>query len=396
MHCLPLSFFIASLLVHQICSSIVPEQGFDGKLFQWSYGKSAEKTYLFTHTHWWESSDHQMTSIISLLTLAKNTSSIAVIPPLSSRGAAENQDSFLLGDYFDLSAVNDVQPAMSLADFMTMKDYEVLKKAETGTVALPKKSQEEYEARLGIFGKLRDTLVQLEMPPVDPENTNQKCNKFGGAMYLSADGKRRFVFLDRIHFLHFCLERYMPWWYDIRHRIAPRKPYFDVAAKLLAGKAHPISTIHISDVMEAQKNRDEEEIERYARQIVDSLRRNQAITGTIFLTYQQGGRNVKRVVKLLQQEFENIIDCSKAYCGQTIGKDFLDKPLPAKEHEKSFETVLGPNMLVWALGSKSDLYIGNIHSPFSRNVCLYRKTNGATYSILKGFGELRKIWSWNL
>lgn len=390
------STFFACLLVCALSEKEVPVQSFDGKIFEWSYGASAEKTYMLTHTNWWESLDHQMTSIISLLTLAKNTSSIAIIPPLSTREGGKGKDRYLIGDFFDLSAINDVQPAMSLAEFMKTDDFKSLKKEKIGTVSLPKKSQEEYESKLGIFGKLMDTNVRLEMPPVDPENTNQKCNVFGGAMHVSSDGKRRFVFMDHIHFLHFCFEKFMPWWYDIRHRVAPRKPYFDVAGKMLVGKERPVSTIHISDVMEAQKNRGEEEIERYARQIVDNLRKNQAITGTLLLFYDGQGRNVKRVVKLLRQEFENVIDCSQVYCGEVIGKKYLHTGVSLKEQAKFFDAAVGPKMLMWALGTKSDLFIGNIHSPFSRNVCLYRKTHGSQYAILKGFGELRKVWSWNL
>lgn len=370
---------------------------YDGQTYSWEYGKSAEKTYILTNIHSWESTDHQMTSFVSLLTLAKNTTSIAVIPTLPTRDVQIKSDKSLLGNFFDLKAVNDVQPAMTFEDFLKTDDYQLLRNAATGTVPLPKKSQEEYEAKLKIFGKLQDTAVRLEMPPVDPEHTNQKCDNFGGTMHLSSDGKRRFVFLDRIHFMFFCFEKFMPWWYDIRHSISPRQPYFEAVDKLLSDKERPISTIHLSDLMASQKERDEEEIERYARQIVDALRKNQAITGTMFLTYQPGTRNVNKVVRLLKQEFDNIIDCSVSqFCGQKVPTDIHKLPLSAKEHKDMFRGRMGLKMLVWTLGSKSDLFVGNIHSPFSRNVCLHRKTHGKPYAVLKGFGEIRKIWSWNL
>lgn len=388
---------LAVFLVNTFAATETPDAAFDGKVYSWDFGSSAEKTYILTNVHWWESPDHQMTSIISLLTLAKNTSSIAVLPSLSTRDVQIKSDKSLLGDFFDLETVKEVQPVITLSEFMKTDDFELLRKEPTGTVPLPKKSQEEYEAKLGIFGSLQDTNIRLEMPPIDPEHTNQKCNGFGGAMHVSSDGKRRYVFLDRIHFMHFCFERFMPWWYDIRHRIAPRKVYFDVVDNLLEGKEHPISTIHISDLMASQQTRDDKEIERYARQIVDSLRKNQAITGTMLLTYQRVGQNVHKVVKLLKEEFDNVIDCSSGYfCGKPIPTDIFDHPWTAKEHEKTFGGVIGMKTLIWALGSKSDLFVGNIHSPFSRNICLHRKTNGKPYAVLKGFGELRKIWSWNL
>lgn len=394
---LTIAICLAGVLIHHVAASEVSDRGFDGKTYDWDYGKSAEKTYILTNVHWWESPDHQMTSVVSLLALAKNTSSIAVIPSLSTRDVQIKSDKSLLGDFFDLKTVNEVQPAMTLVEFMNTDDYKLLRKEATGTVSLPKNSQEEYEAKLGIFGMLQDTNVRLEMPPVDPEHTNQKCNSFGGAIHVSSDGKRRYVFMNRIHFLHFCFEKFMPWWYDVRHRIAPRKPYYDVVNKLLEGKEHPITTIHISDLMASQKKRDDEEIERYARQIVDSLRKNQAITGTMFLTYQHGSRNVHKVVQLLKQEFDNIIDCSASYfCEKPIPMDIFDPPLSAKEHQKTFGGAIGSKTLVWALGARSDLFVGNIYSPFSRNICLHRKTHGKPYAVLKGFGELRKIWSWNL
>lgn len=373
------------------------EKSFDGVTYTWKYGESAGKTYIFTNIHWWESVDHQMISIVSLLALAKNTSSIAVVPPIPIPRDKNASNESLLGDYFNIEGVNDVQPVMTLAHFMTTKDYNTLRNENMGTVSLPKASQEEYEAKLKIYGRLRNTVISLQMPAVDPENTKQKCNSFTGTMHLASNGKVRYVFLNRIHFMHFCFETFMPWWYDVRHKISPKQPYLDVVDHLVSDKQRPVSVIHISDLMDSQKERTSEEVERYARQIVDALRKNQAISGSIFLLYANGTRNVKKVVKLLTQEFEKIVDCSAdEFCGHHVSKDTFGPSFPKSDYKKLFTGPMGAKMISWALGCTAEVFIGNIHSPFSRNVCLHRKTHGKPYSIIRGFGELRKIWSWNL
>lgn len=389
--------FILLTVETQIVISNSIAKSFDGVTYTWEYGRSAEKTYIFTNIHWWESIDHQMISIVSLLTLAKNTSSVAVIPPIPIPRSKNASTESLLGDYFNIEEVNDVQPVMTLARFMTTKDYDTLRNEMMGTVYLPKASQEEYEAKLKIYGKLRNTVVSLQMPAVDPENTKQKCNSFAGTMHLDSFGKVRYVFLDRIHFMHFCFEKFMPWWYDIRHKISPRQPYLDVVHHLVSDKQRPVSVIHISDLMDSQKQRASEEVERYARQIVDALRKNQAISGSMFLIYANGTTSVKKVVNLLTQEFDKIVDCSiDQFCDHRVSRDLFDTPLSKDEYKKLFTGPVGTKMMSWALGCRADVFIGNIHSPFSRNVCLHRKTHGKPYSIIRGFGELRKIWSWNL
>lgn len=373
------------------------EKPFDGLTYTWRYGESAERTYVFTNIHWWESVDHQMTSIISLLAVAKNTSSIAVIPAIPAAGKIDANRKFLIGDYFGIEEVNNIQPVMTLAHFTTTDDYGTLHSEKSGTVPLPKESQEEYESRLKIYGKLYSTVVRMHMPAVDPENTKQKCDSFAGTMHLDSGGRVRYVFLDRIHFMHFCFEKFMPWWYDIRHKISPRAPYLDAVNHLLSNKQRPVSVIHVNDLMDSQKERDQEEVERYARQIVDALQKNQAIAGSMFLIYANGTRNVKRVVKLLSQELNGVIDCSvDQFCGHQVSKGMFDPPLSEGEYRSLFTSALGTKMIPWALGCRAELFIGNIHSPFSRNVCLHRKTHGRKYSILRGFGEMRKIWSWNL
>lgn len=387
--------------VNAVENSSVSETNLDShntQVFNWTYGQSAEKSYIFSNLHWWESLDHQMTSIVTLLTLGKNSSSIPVIPILPYSNIREKTNKSLLGTFFDIKEIQKIQPVLTFADFLKTDDYKLLRYAKTGTVPLPKNSQEEFESNLGLFGKLRDSAIALPLPPIDPEHTNQPCNKFPGTIHVSSDGKKRFIFLDRVHFLHFCTEKYMPWWYDIRHRIAPRKPYYDIAEKFLSKQKGPVSSIHINDVMESQKDRDNEEIERYARQIVDSLRNNQALSGTMYLIYSKTGKNVQKVVDLLKQEFTNIVDCSAMYvCLERVSVKTFTPSLSNNEVSEMFQdSTIGRQMVEWALSTRSDIFIGNIHSPYSRNICLYRKTHGKPYSVLKGFGELRKIWRWHL
>lgn len=250
-------------------------------VYRFDTWRNGTKTYLLTNVHWWESTDHQLTTIITLLSLAQNTSSIAVVPPLPGKDASRYSNKSLIGDFFDITGIKQVQPVMTFEQFLECDAYRQLKGEPSGTVALPKSSQEEYEQRLQLYGRLQDTSVALSMPPIDPENTSQKCNRFGGTVHVSADGTSRFVFLERVHFLHFCAEKFMPWWYTIRHRIEPRAAFFEVAARFMADKPKPFSVVHLNDVLELQKERGEEEIERYARQIVDALRKHQALGGTL-------------------------------------------------------------------------------------------------------------------
>lgn len=366
-------------------------------VYRFDTWRNGTKTYLLTNVHWWESTDHQLTTIITLLSLAQNTSSIAVVPPLPGKDASRYSNKSLIGDFFDITGIKQVQPVMTFEQFLECDAYRQLKGEPSGTVALPKSSQEEYEQRLQLYGRLQDTSVALSMPPIDPENTSQKCNRFGGTVHVSADGTSRFVFLERVHFLHFCAEKFMPWWYTIRHRIEPRAAFFEVAARFMADKPKPFSVVHLNDVLELQKERGEEEIERYARQIVDALRKHQALGGTLYVVAARNGNNVKQVVRLLTQEFENIYDCSGVFgCLSDIRRDALGTAMVDSEFDSLFKSEWSMKHVEWALGARAQLFVGNIHSPFSRNICLYRKMHGAAYSMLKGFGELRKVWAWNL
>lgn len=370
--------------------------------FDWTYGDSAEKTYLFTNAHWWESIDHQLTTIITLLTLAQNTSSIAVIPPIATLTGSGQANISLLGQYYDIDKISEVQPVMTMDAFMHSKDYETLSSIEAGSIALPKESLEEYEQRLKIFGKLYRTAIHLNMPAVDPENTNQPCHRFSGTMQLSPDRKRRYIFLDRIHFLHFCTEIFMPWWYDVRFHIQPRRAYMEVGKKFMYKIRRPLTVIHINDVMGTQKVREADEIETYAGQIVDGLRRFESVDrGSVYVIYNKHGRNVFQVVSLLQREFQTVYDCSNMFkCLDEVTPDMITSE---KLSHSKFKTLFRSkqndipiSMAEWALASQADLFIGNVHSPFSRNICLHRKMQGKPYSIVRGFAELRKVWKWNL
>lgn len=372
------------------------------KVYDWNYGASAEKTFLFTNSHWWESLDHQMTTTVTLLALAQNTSSIAVIPTLAAAGEHGRTNASILGDYFDIEGVRKVQNIMTFLEFIHSEEYKALKEETQGTtssIRFPKESQEEYERTLGIYGQLTTNRVKLEMPDVDPENTNQACNQFGGTMHLSQDGKIRYVFLERVHFLHFCTERFMAWWYDVRNHIKPRQEYLQVVQSFMTDVKRPLTVVHINDVMEKQKTREDVEVERYARQIVDALRVNDAMSSSLYAIYSKKGQNVGRVVGLLQQELERVRECEDLFnCLRGVRQDMVGKSSNIEDEvfQRLFRGEHSVQLAEWALAAEADVFIGNIHSPYSRNIALFRKTHGRAYSAIRGFAELRKVWSWNL
>lgn len=369
--------------------------GTRGSHFNWTFGNSAEKTYLLTNCYWWESLDHQLTTIVTLLSIAHNTSSIAVIPTMAAASVHGRSNRSILGDYFDLAKVQRVQRAITFKDFVESEDFKLMRRSPMGTVPLPKESQEEYELKLGLYGRLHTSTVQLQMPDEDPENTNQRCNRFAGTIHLSRDGRRRYVLLDRMHFLHFCTEKFMPWWYDVRQHVQPREDYMRAARAFVKGGGgammrRPVAVVHVNDVMEAQKRRDDEQIERYARDIVDALRVQQALGGSLYVMYRRSGHNVGRVVHLLRQEFERVYDSSHLP-DKSLSHDKEDNPQNSRNSsEHAAETT------EWALAVTADAFVGNIHSPLSRNIALHRKTHGNMYVAIRGFAELRKVWSWNL
>ena len=60
-------------------------------------------------------------------------------------------------------------------------------------------------------------------------------------MPLSPDKRRRYVFLDRMHHQHFFTELFMPWWYDVRFHIQPRRAYMEVGKNLLYKIRRPLT-----------------------------------------------------------------------------------------------------------------------------------------------------------
>lgn len=393
---------VTTLLVIMATISYIGSYEVQGlKTYDWDYGQTAAKTFLFTNSHWWESLDHQMTTAVTLLALAQNTSSTAVIPALASAGERGRTNVSILGGYFSLQEVRKVQRVVTYLEFLQSEDFELLQKeakGSPGTVKLPKESQEEYEKTLGIYGELETARIKLQMPNVDPENTNQPCDWFGGTMHVSQDGTRRYVFLERLHFLHFCTEKFMPWWYDVRIHIKPREEFMRVAKLFMTHVRRPLTVVHVNDVMEKQKMREDVEIERYARQIVDALRVNDAIEGSVYAIFHKGGRNVMRVVTLLRLELDRVHECGDMLnCLQDVGRDVITETVGIDDlFERLFRSEHSVKMAEWALAAEADVFIANIHSPYSRNIALFRKTHGSSYSAVRGFAELRKVWSWNL
>lgn len=351
------------------------------------------KTFLFTNCHHWESLHHQLTTVITFLALAKNLSAIPVLPTMHSFSSRETNNISLVGDLIDIDKVRTIQPMMTLRDFLISEEYDQLKQARIGDVPFPADSQEEYETQLKVYGETAETKIKLPMPAEDPEGMRVFCHEFPATLFTS--GTTRYVFLDHLHFLHFCTEKHMPWWYDIRYKIEPREEFHYIARSFLKDKTRPMSIVHINDILDISRERPEEDIDSYTRQIVSSLRKYKATSGSLFLMYRRGGKNTERVANLLRSEFEYVYDYSHlSLCADDIGSDSSDSS--SQEVKQIMQMDYGPQVLQWAMGSAVDLFVGNIHSPFSRNVCLYRKTHGKPYSTIRGFAELRRVWSWNL
>lgn len=355
---------------------------------------NGKPTYMLTNVHEWESIDHQISSLLTLMSLAQNVSVIPVIPPtLAAPGSTSNVS--LVGDYFSAPELQKLQKLITFREFMNSPAYKELVAATPGTVALPKGSQEEYEAQLKIMGNLNESRIRFQMPHEDVESTNQFCDTFPGTVFESP--KYRFIFLERVHFFHFCTERFMPWWYNVRARLVPRQPYFTAVKSFIRKLKRPLTVVHIRDLMDMHRTPENMEVERYARQIADSLRRHSAARGTVYLAYAKDGLSVKRVAALLRDEFENVRDCTNLFdCGTKVPFDLFKGKVQDIDLHTMFRTAVGKDLVEWALSLRSDYFIGNVHSPYSRNVAIYRKLRGRSYSIVKGFGEMRKIWRWNL
>ena len=158
-----------------------------------------------------------------------------------------------------------------------------------------------------------------------------------------------------------------------------------------------MAVVHINDVLESEKEREGEEIDRYAREIVDALRKSDALGGSMYLIYHEGGQNVGKVVGLIKQEFEHVLSCKSVWeCFGRVPRANWNSHLDDTQFRELFRPDVATRMVEWALASSADVFVGNVHSPYSRNICLYRKSHGLAYSVLGGFGELKKIWRWNL
>lgn len=358
-------FVLFSLHVVSECSSLPP---FDGHVYSFSFGLTpsspSPKTYLLTLSHWWESPDHQLITLLTHLALAQNTSSIAVLPP-SPPSSLQNRSIF--PDHFPISPLQRLQPVITFSDFLSSAAMNSIRNAPKASIPLPSHSQEEYESRLGVLGSLSNSAIAFDLPPVDPERTGQQCDRLPGTMAM-VDGQR-FVFLDRIHFAHLCTERFLPWWYDVRVAVGPSE---DDISNVKHELGEGACIIHISDMLGAVRKRDEVEIERYAREVVDAMRREEVLdTNGKVVLMKKGGEGVEKVIKLLKGELgERVMVCGEKDCGGWKGW--------------------------WGFGGGAEVFVGNWHSVWSRNVALWRKTKGSKYRMVTGFGEMRKLYRWNL
>jgi hypothetical protein len=360
---------------------------------------SEATTYIFSSPHWWESPDHQVTSLITHLTLAQNISAIAVIPPVAGRLGGPKSTYSLLGDFYNIEKIRRVQEVVTTEEFLNSPALDDIKQlASTGSLSFPKASHEMYERTFGVLSGISTDKVSFGMPHEDPESTEHFCSSLPGSVLTTADGTKRFIFLDRVHFYHFCTEKFMPWWYGVRLHLVPRMEYFTAAAKFTESLPRPITVVHIRDMLDHQTLRDDEDIQVYARQVADAVRRNNPrMEGTLYLSFSESGHNARRVASLFTAEYSAVKTCADLYkCGRMIDPELFDPALEPVNHKTLFETSFGGSLIELALSLDSDHFIGNIHSPYSRNVALYRKLHGRPYEVVKGFGEQRKVWRWNL
>lgn len=340
-----------------------------------------------------------MTSAITLLALAFNVSAISVVPDMAGAQGGPRKSYSLMSDFYDIEQLRKKQGVLSIREFIKSDDYKLLQELATNQkLTFPKASQERYEDKLKVLSSIGEGSVGFGMPHVDPENMDMPCSKIPGTIHTSLDDRVRYVFLDRVHFYHFCTERYMPWWYDVRMHLIPREEYRVLARKFASALPKPLTVVHVRDLMDLQKEREDEEIQAYAGQIVDALRRSgKQSGGSLYLSYAMNGRSVLKVAKLLEDEFSVVKRCMDLYvCGRVVGADSFTPALDPVLHQVLFGTHVGANQVEMALSMEADHFVGNVFSPYSRNVALYRKYNGKTYDMLKGFGEMKKIYRWHL
>lgn len=367
------------------------------------HSSQATRTYILTNAYWWESMDHQLTTVLTLLAFARNISATPIIPFVEGMADDGEQSFSLIGDYYDLNLLNRVQPALTLHQFKRTQDYAMLREEleNNHTLFVPSPSKKQYLQALQLpqMQGTVNTSVSFGMPHEDLENTDMYCSSVPGTVfYISKHHSTtvRFIFLGHIHFYHFCSEKFMPWWYTVRTHIAPRPEYYVVADAFLASLPKPVTVVHIRDVMDHQVVRSDDEIELYAQQIADAVRKS-APFGTFYLAFSPYGRSVVRVASLLESEFPQIAKCQDYFdCGQQISRQLFEPQLPSVLFHTLFETSLAPRMLEITLSTRSQYFIGNIYSPNSRHIGLHRKLRGQSYHVLRGFSELRKVWRWHL
>jgi hypothetical protein len=352
--------------------------------------RTTATTYVFSSPHWWESPDHQVTSLITHLTFCQNISGIAVIPTVAGRLGGPKSQYSLLGDFYDIDSIRRVQDVITTDQFVKSAAFGGLKQlAEDGKLSFPKASHEMYERTFGVLSSISNDRVSFGMPHEDLENTEHYCSSLPGSVHTTADGSIRFIFLDRVHFYHFCTEKHMPWWYSIRLHLLPRSEYFTAVERFAESLPKPITVVHVRDMMDKQTLRDDHDIQQYARQIADAVRRSNPRTeGTLYISFS---------ASLFMAEYPSVKKCADLYkCGRAVEPTLFSPPLDPVLHQTLFETTVGASLVEVALSMHSEYFIGNVHSPYSRNVGLYRKLHGKPYEVVKGFGEQRKTWRWNL
>lgn len=394
-------------------------------------------TYIFFTHFWWEMFHNQLTTLTTGLAVAKLfPNSVLVLPPAvgvpqptpsADGGTTAHKHLSLLGDYYDLDKLRAVQKVMTLDEFLAAGSTTAaaIAAVPTGSLPLPKASQEDYEKELGLLGDIADTRVAIPLPHEDLERTEQYCDSLSGSIYAvpAAGGgppTAQFVFLDRLHFFHFCTEKFVPWWYDVRLHLQPRPEYFAAVDAWRATIKGPLTVVHLRDLMDGQRDRDEEEVQRYARQVVDALRQTPGngrtagdggsgsvgvqadlAAGSLYLSYPSGGKNVGRVAALFREEFPRVYTCTDVHqCGAAVSAETLGAAAGAGGAAPDIESLfLSPHaatVLETALSMNADHFVGNVYSSYSRNVGLWRKMHGKSYTIVKGFGEMRRIWTWRL
>eukprot|EP00168_Porphyra_purpurea_P015225 TRINITY_DN4609_c0_g1_i3.p1 TRINITY_DN4609_c0_g1~~TRINITY_DN4609_c0_g1_i3.p1 ORF type:complete len:499 (-),score=98.95 TRINITY_DN4609_c0_g1_i3:145-1641(-) len=379
-------------------------------------------TYIFFTHFWWEMFHNQLTTLTTGLAVAKlYPNAVVVLPPavgvparLPSPGGMSRHTS-LFGDYYDLPKLKAVQRVMTLDEFLApgSQTAAALATVPTGTLQLPKASQEDYEKALSLLGDLSDTRISVPLPHEDLERTEQYCDSLPGSVYpvpVASGGLSTFqlVFFDRLHFFHFCTEKFVPWWYDVRQHVQPRPEYFAAVSAWRATITGPVTVIHLRDLMDGQRERDEEDVQRYARQVVEALRQTPGggavrsvgvqanlAAGSLYLSYPPSGKNVGRVASLFREEFPRVYTCADVHeCGAGVTAAMVG--VGSSDVESLFQSPHAATVMETALSMSADHFVGNVYSSYSRNVGLWRKMHGKSYTIVKGFGEMRRIWTWQL